>query len=281
MRRIQHRLKDRGLSIKMFNSSNASEARLLSARAHAESFDMVICAGGDGTIHEVVNGMAESNLILGILPMGTGNVLACELGIPLNPLEACRVLSDGVVRKIDLCKADEIYFTCMAGVGFDAQVVKELDPKVKELLGRIAYPLSGLRTLMRYGLPELRIEIDGQKAPMTGHAVVVCNSRRYGGRFRLCPEAVIDDGWMDVCILQKRDAFAILRSGLAILFNSHERVRGVNFYRAKSLHITSDKNVLVQSDGDVVGTTPVRFSIIPGAISVMAPRNKRRDAKTF
>ena len=213
MRKIERLLGDGGYDVETAVVSAKGEVRRLAGRARDEAYDMVVCVGGDGTIRETINGIAGSETALGILPAGTGNVLAWELGIPLDPLRACRILLSGERRRMDLCKANDTYFCCMAGVGFDAQVVKELSPSFKGLFGIVAYPISGLRTLMHYNMPELDIRIDSTDG-RKGYAVVVCNSSHYGGKYKMCPEARIDDGMMNVCVLKKRDAMAILRSRL-------------------------------------------------------------------
>jgi len=272
LRGIERVLTEKGFSLEMFTAVQPGEARHCAGSAKDELFQMVICAGGDGTIHEVINGIAGSDLILGMLPMGTANVLAWEMGIPLDPLRACEVLTSGKVKTIDLgLTSVGSYFSCMAGVGLDAQVVREVDPTAKNFLGMIAYPIAALGTVLHYGLPELTVDIDGKKPSLTGYSLVVCNSRHYGGRFTLCPDAAIDDGWLDVCILKKRYASAIIRSGVSVLLNNRRAIEGVTFHRGRSVNVSSAHRVLVQSDGDIIGTTPIGFSIIPGALKVMVP----------
>lgn len=272
LKKIERALTEKGFSLETCAASKPGEAREQAAGAKDGSFQMVICAGGDGTIHEAINGIAGSDLILGILPMGTGNVLAWEMNIPLDLQKACEVLSAGRVRTIDLgLTSVGSYFSCMAGVGLDAQVVREVDPAMKGFLGMIAYPLTAVRTVLRYGLPELAITIDGKEPPLAGYSVVICNSRRYGGRFMLCPHAVIDDGWLDVCILQEHHASAIIRSGLSVVLNHHEGVEGFTFHRGRSVHVSANRSVPVQSDGDIIGTTPIDFSIAPQSLRVIAP----------
>ena len=272
LKKIERALTEKGFSLETCAVVKPGGAREQAALARDESFQMVICAGGDGTIHEVINGIAGSDLVLGILPMGTGNVLAWEMNIPFDLQKACEVLASGRVRTIDLgLTSVGSYFSCMAGVGLDAQVVREVDPTVKGFLGIIAYPLTAVRTVLRYGLPELAINIDGKEPPLTGYSVVICNSRHYGGRFMLCPNAVVDDGWLDVCILQEHHASAIIRSGVSVVLNQHESVEGRAFHRGRSVHVSSNRKVLVQSDGDIIGTTPIGFSIAPKALRVMAP----------
>lgn len=272
LKSVERAIAEKGFSLETFTAVQPGEARRCAGSAKDESFQMVICAGGDGTIHEVVNGIAGSDLILGILPMGTANVLALEMGIPLDPLMACEVLTNGKVKTIDLgLTSVGNYFSCMAGVGLDAQVVREVYPTVKSFLGMIAYPITALGTVLHYGLPELTVEIDGQKPSLRGYSMVVCNSRHYGGRFTLCPDAAIDDGWLDVCILQEHYASAIIRSGISVLLNDQRAIKGVTFHRGRSVNVSSAQRVLVQSDGDIIGTTPIGFTVIPRALKVMVP----------
>lgn len=273
LQQIEKRLAENGIRVETCIAREPGSARRLASGAASTGRRMVIAAGGDGTIHEVINGIAGMRIALGIVPMGTGNVLAWEMGIPIHPLRACDTLSAGEARTIDLGRlSDGSYFSCMAGVGVDAQVVQELDPSMKGLLGVAAYPISGLRTVLHYGLPELSVEIDGGEPPLIGYAVAVCNARHYGGKFILCPKARIDDGWLDICILQKRDTATILKYGLRVLISGPpEGMKGIAFRRGKSVRVTSVQRVPVQSDGDIIGTTPVSFSIVPGALRVIAP----------
>ncbi|MCX6357606.1 MAG: diacylglycerol kinase family lipid kinase [Candidatus Aureabacteria bacterium] len=270
--KIARALSRHGIAVDIRAAERRGDARSLASRASAEAFHMVIGGGGDGTIHEIVNGIAGSSLALGILPMGTANVLARELGIPLDPMEACDVLGTGKIRSIDLIKSSEgRYFSCMAGVGFDAQVVEEMDPALKGILGGLAYPLAGLATALHYGLPELSVEIDGNTPPLIGYGVVVCNSHHYGGGFTLCPRARIDDGALDVCVLEKRAIYSIIKLSVAVLMNAPESIDGIGHYSGRTVRITAEPKVPVHMDGDVVGATPVRFDIVPGALRVVAP----------
>ncbi|MCX6355257.1 MAG: diacylglycerol kinase family lipid kinase [Candidatus Aureabacteria bacterium] len=271
--KIEQFLSGNGISVETCHAAKRGEARKFAAEASASGlFQTVICAGGDGTIHEVINGMIGTDLTLGILPTGTGNVLAWELGIPRNPLDASEVIVRGRIREIDLARSSEGgYFSCMAGVGIDAQAVNELNLSMKEMLGAMAYAVSGFRTVLHYILPEISIEIDGVTPPIKGYAVVVCNSRHYGGRFMLCPGALIDDGSLDICILRERTKHSLIWCGMAILLNIPRITHGISFYCGKTVRISSPQPVLVQMDGDVIGVTPIEFSIVPKALKVMVP----------
>lgn len=278
LRKIERALAGGGIEAQVCIAVQPGDARQHSVSARDGSFRMVICAGGDGTIHEVINGIAGSDLVLGILPMGTGNVLAWELGIPLDPMAACGVLKSGRERIIDLGRSsDGRYFSCMAGVGIDAQAVRGVQRVEKGIFGGLAYMASALRTLVHRGFTELAIGMDG-RPPVVGYATVICNSAHYGGRFRLCPSAVIDDGWLDVCILQKRDSLALLRSSVSVIMNNHSRVENISFTRARMVLVSSEQKALVQTDGDIIGTTPIGISIVPRALRVMAPREDVPDS---
>jgi YegS/Rv2252/BmrU family lipid kinase len=273
-RRIEKfkRQMERGdLFLEVFEASEASEARKIAAEARDKSVDLVISGGGDGTIHEIINGIVGSQTALGIIPMGTGNVLAWELGIPLNIKKAFKVLLKGRRRKIDLCKCNGHYFSCMAGIGFDAQVIKELNPRLKDILGAMAYPLGALHTLTHYNLPEISVTFKDAEKEIKGFIVIVCNTKHYGGKYMICPDAAIDDGWLDVCVLQKKDIFTVIKAGLAVLMEQPPPRKNISFYKAKSLTVASSGEVPVQIDGDFIGMTPVTFDIIPRALTVIVP----------
>jgi len=269
---VKQRLEAAGFRVEIFLTGRRGEARDFAAQAAAGAADMIICAGGDGTIHEVINGMAGGDLVLGLIPSGTGNVLAWELGIPRNTFRACEILASGRVKEIDLMRSSEgIYSSCMAGIGIDAQAVKDLNLALKGLLGVMAYPVSGIRTLMNYDLPEMSIEIDGKKPPYVGYAMVVCNSRHYGGRFTLCPKARIDDGLLDICILHERNRYSLLWTGMAVLLGLPGSMRSISFYRGRAVRVSTEKPVPIQVDGEASGITPVEFQVIPRSLKIMCP----------
>lgn len=271
LKRIRRCLADGGIDAELCTVERPGDARQFAVSARDGSFDMVVSAGGDGTIHEIINGIAGSNLLLGVLPMGTANVLAWDLGLPLDPLAACEVLKFGRERTIDLGRSsDGRYFSCMAGVGIDAQIVREVPTIAKGIFGGVAYLVSGIGTLIHHGLTELSIGMDG-RPPVVGYATVICNSTHYGGRYKLCPNAIIDDGWLDVAILQKRDSLALLRSSLSVIMDNRPHKETISFTRARMVLVSAPHRTLVQLDGDIIGTTPIGISIAPRALRVMAP----------
>jgi diacylglycerol kinase (ATP) len=232
--------------------------------ANAGDHDIVVAAGGDGTVNEVVNGLG--NATLGILPLGTVNVFAHELGIPCNFAAAWSLIEAGHARTIDLPCAEAAgrrrYFAQLAGVGFDARAVRAASWELKKKVGPLAYVWAGLKVLHE---PTAVIEAAGHK----GVAVFVGNGRYYGGKFRLFPQAKLDDGLLDVCVFERCGYLDLLRYGPAILCGSHPRLAGVHYFQAPEL--SCNGATPFELDGEDAGDTPVKFSVKPRALKVIAP----------
>jgi len=271
-----------GLDLSIFRTEGSGDATLLARRALGEGCERVIVLGGDGTISEAINGLAVPDgrqagrqaglkAALGVVSAGTGEVFAAEMGLPTDPVEACRVIVEGKVRKIDLGRADGRHFVLMAGIGFDAQVVKEVKPEVKRMLKDLAYVLTGIKTLLTYKPTLMRIVLDDGKA-IEGYFAVVGNARYYAGRyFSVATQASIDDGWLDVCVFKKGDIASFVRYLTGVLLRRHLDYSDVQYFRTKALSVESLYPVLVQADGELIGQTPMRFSVIPRALSVIVP----------
>ena len=185
------------------STGSPGDARALAARAVTQGYDTIVAAGGDGTINEVVNGIAGTDVQFGILPVGTMNVFATELGIPQNNLaKAWRVIEKGFSRLVDLPRANQEYFVQLAGVGLDAEVVRQTTPDSKKALGPMSYLLTLAQVASRQP-PKILIEpVDG--ATREGSFVLVGNGRLYGGPFVLFRDARLDDGLLDVLVFQNQ-----------------------------------------------------------------------------
>jgi len=183
-------------------TSAAGDAEQHARTAVAEGFERIVAAGGDGTIHEVVNGIAGSNAALGLMPMGTMNVFANELGLPANDLGRCwEIIQRGRTRLIDLPTANGKHFVQLAGVGLDAQVVKETSLTLKRNFGPLSYVISAAQIAARRP-PRLLIESEDAQTE-EGSFVLVGNGRLYGGPFPFFKHAVIDDGLLDVLVFKQ------------------------------------------------------------------------------
>ncbi len=248
---------------------SADDARRLAVQAVNEGFETVVAAGGDGTINDIVNGLAGSNVTLGLLPLGTMNVFASELGIPANNLrKSWEIIRAGHVRCIDLGRANDRYFVQLAGVGLDAQVVQETTWKLKKSIGPLSYLVNAAQIASRKP-PKLVVEWDGRSD--SGSFVLVGNGRFYGGPFTIFKDARIDDGLLDVLIFKNLGYLDIVRYLQGILFGTHTQMNDVEYFQTPSVTVRSDEEVPVEVDGEVIGSVPVRFRLSSKKLSVLAP----------
>ena len=256
------------------------DAEQAARTAKAQGYEAVLVAGGDGTINEVVNGLLTAGtdagiLPLGLVPLGTQNVLAHELGLPSGDLEATlAVLQAGKCRQIDVGRAGPRYFLLMAGFGFDAQVVREVLPSVKALLGPAAYAFATVGALATYHSTAIRLRLDGEEVRSEAYLVVVANTASYAYRqIKLAPFAALDDGWLDVCVFERAptDRVGFAAQMMAVLARRHLRDPRVRYYRGKHLILESDPPIQGQLDGDTFGMTPLEISVLPRALSIFVP----------
>jgi len=265
-------MRDMGLDVVELPTENPGDATRLAREAVAGGFDVVVAIGGDGTVNEAVNGVAGSEVPLAIIPTGTVNVLALELGIPLDPPDACRLLSEGTVSWIDLGLAGERYFALMAGIGMDAAVVAGMNPILKRTLKEAAFFVQGVATLLTKEEPLLIVETPDRR--VEGYFIVIGNSSNYGGAFGITPLADMRDGLLDVCVLKDRSFLTTAWYWLAALTNSHVKHPAVEYFRTETACIAvadGESEVLVQTDGEVAGHLPIDCRIAPRALRVIVP----------
>jgi YegS/Rv2252/BmrU family lipid kinase len=249
-------------------TTRPGDARALAAGAAAQGYDTVVAAGGDGTINEVVNGLAGTGLALGVMPVGTMNVFATELGLPINLAQAWEVILRGHTREIDLAKANEQYFVQLAGVGLDAQVVKETSWAMKKNLGPLSYIVSAAQVASRKP-PRLVVQCDCQT--IEGCFVLIGNGRYYGGPFTLFQEARVDDGLLDALVFQNLGYLDIIRYLGNILMGSHTDLPDVISCQAQKIGVTSAEEVPVEVDGELAMHVPVTFGFSSRKLRVLVP----------
>jgi diacylglycerol kinase (ATP) len=251
-------------------TSRRGEAEVISRRAAREGFETIVAAGGDGTINEVVNGMAGMNASLGLLPMGTMNVFALELGIPAGNLGLCwEIIQKQNTRLIDMPRANNKHFVQLAGVGLDAQVVKETSLAFKRNFGPLSYLVSAAQIAARRP-PLLRIE-SANSVTEQGSFVLVGNGRLYGGPFPFFKNAVIDDGLLDVVIFKQLGYLEIIKYLQNVVFSSEIRLPEVEYFQTEQLRVTSEEEVPVEIDGELIGQCPVEFQSYKRKLRVLVP----------
>ena len=251
-------------------TSRSGEAEGIARRAAQEGFEKIVAAGGDGTINEVVNGLAGSHAKLGLLPIGTMNVFATELGLPAHDLELCwKIIQNENTRLVDLLSANGKYFVQLAGVGLDAQVVKETSSKLRRNFGPLSYLISAAQIAARQP-PRLFIESEDASID-EGSFVLIGNGRLYGGPFPFFKHAMFDDGLFDVVVFKRLGYLEIIKYLQDVVFSSDIRVPEIEYFQTRRLRVDSDQSVPVELDGELVGNCPVEFSVRERSLRVLVP----------
>ena len=269
-KRWQERIESIAPGCLLRTTSRSGEAETLARHAAAEGFEKIVAAGGDGTVNEVVNGIAGSSAALGLLPIGTVNVFAMELGLPAHDVQRCwEIIQGDNARLVDLPSANGKHFVQLAGVGLDAQVVKETSLAFKRSFGPLSYLISAAQIAARQP-PRLFIESEDASVD-EGSFVLVGNGRLYGGPFPFFKHAIIDDGLFDVVAFTRLGYLEIIKYLQDVVFSSDIRVPEIEYFQTRYLRITSDRDVPVELDGELIGNCPVEFQIREKALRVLAP----------
>ena len=296
-RRFRRQLDAIGAQCALKATTAAGDARRLAAEAVMDGFDLIVAAGGDGTVNEVLNGIGDApdgfaRARLGILPLGTVNVFARELKIPMKVGRAWEVLQRGRELKIDLPRVEfsangvlqKQYFCQLAGAGLDARAIELVDWQHKKQVGKFAYVIAGLKALCEkkpqivvarascpgVSLPE---ETHGQdaRATISGELVLVGNGRLYGGSFALLPQADLCDGQLDICVLPRVNWWTLLRCGPSLLLRGKLPASIAQHLTAETFELTSETAAAFELDGEWVGKLPVTFAIEREKLRVVVP----------
>jgi diacylglycerol kinase (ATP) len=267
-------LQEKGFDTKLLLTATCRHAINLARESVRERPYAIIAAGGDGTINEVINGMAGSDVPLGILPLGTTNVLAKELGIPEEIRGALEIAVSREPRKVSLGRielnpdtdsAQVRYFCLMAGIGFDAQAVHNVNYFLKKKSGKAAYVLSGVMSFLHYSPDQLFYRIDGKE--YTGFASITGKAGKYGGNFRITPDAKLTEPELFTCIFQGRKRTDLLRYVFRIMTGRHFRERDIVYLKSEDITVLGRAHV--QVDGDYLGVTPAKITVAKDALRII------------
>ena len=280
-RRFRHHLDSVGEHCVLKQTTRAGGARELATEAVNEGFETIVAAGGDGTLNEVLNGIGDApdgfdRARLGVLPLGTVNVFAKELGMPGHWRKAVDILLAGKERKIDLPrveysgrdKIERRYFAQLAGTGLDARAIALADFNLKKKIGPLAYVWAGVLAMCAPG-SHIDIAINGQK--LTSELVLIGNGRFYGGKYRLFPQADMSDGALDVCVFPKANWFTLIRC-LGMFVLRLDLPRGVSQrFRAETFTLSSPRSSELEVDGENIGYLPATFSMQKQKLRIVVP----------
>lgn len=243
-----------------------------------KSADLILAAGGDGTINEVLNGMVHSEVPLGILPAGTANVLAVELDIGKRMVSAARHLEQWKAQRISLgclrSQEKDRHFILMAGIGLDAMIVYNIDAGLKAALGKVAYWISGFRQLGR-SLPEFDVLSNGKKARCS--FALASRVRNYGGDLYIARNASLFSDSFELVLFEGTNSLAYLKYLGGVIANRLRNMKGVSVTRTQAIDLAcpSDPRVYVQVDGEFAGRLPVRLTIVPNSLTLLVPPSFR------
>ena len=230
--------------------------------------DLLVSWGGDGTVNEIVNGMFGHDIPLGVLPGGTANLLARELRIPAQIPEAIQVIAAGKTKSISVGRANGRYFLLMVGIGFDSEVIRNVNWNLKKTMGTLAFGVAAVKAAAQYQYPKFQVKVDGQEKECV--FAVVCNGREYGAYFQLAPEADLAGECFYVCLFKEAGFGNMLRYAIHALTSTHSSLKDVEIIKATGLE-ASGPEVPVQADGELIGFLPMKFSIHPGSLQIFVP----------
>jgi len=273
-------LRSAGITADHHTTSGPGDGRQLAREAVKNRCDMVIVCGGDGTINEVINGLAPSKVPLAVLPGGTANIVAKELGLPGTIVKAARQLPSWQPCRIPLGRATweesgsfrQRFFIAVAGVGFDARIISELDMEKKLRLGVVAYGWEAVQQVFRYRFPTF--QISGEGSTVSATFAVIQRSRRYAGCLKLARPHSIREPDFSCCIFEGSGPKRYFQYALGILKQTHQHLGDVRFLNGSSIHCTCDRAgdpVFFEVDGELAGRIPVTFEVVPDALTLLAP----------
>jgi YegS/Rv2252/BmrU family lipid kinase len=278
-----------GFSVVLHQEHEPGAVEEYSRSAARNGADVIVAAGGDGTINAVMNGMMRAKVetkpheefktTLGVLPQGTGNVFAFNMGIRRNWRDACEIIKAGHTRLIDVGLAfkprrPEInrYFLLMAGIGYDAKVIEETSLRMKWMLRDYAYALKTLENVLTHRGSQVTLRLDDEKTHANiAWMIMVGNAASYAWKIKVTPHAEIDDGLLDVCLVPFQNNLVSFQQAMQMLSGQHVERGVVEYWQVRTLRVESSPNVPIQLDGDEWGQTPIELSILPSALRVLAP----------
>jgi diacylglycerol kinase (ATP) len=235
---------------------------------------VVVAAGGDGTISDVAEALIGADVRLGIIPVGTANIFARELGIPLDLEDACALLdSQPNTTSIDAMKVGDQYFVLQIGIGIDSLMIRDTDRQSKRRFGRAAYLWTAFTRLIGYQPLRFTIVADGKRVRPRASQVLIANGGVLGAPpFRWGPNIRPDDGKIDVCIVGARTALDYMGLIWHTIVGQQRRDRNVRYLTAeRSIAISADQPLPIQADGEIIGDTPIQIEVVPDALKVIVP----------
>lgn len=242
-------------------------------RRYQDRVDLVIVGGGDGTLNAAVDGLVDTRLPLGILPLGTANDLARTLELPTSLPEACEVIAKGNIRRIDLGWVNNKHFFNVASMGLSVQITKQLTRDVKRRWGVLAYAVTALKAISQVRPFRAEIRLNGESIRARTIQIAVGNGRYYGGGMAVVHDATIDDQRLDLYSLEVKHWWQIVALLPAMRGGQHINSENVRALHAQEIEVYTSRPRPINTDGEITTQTPAHFRVIPGALAVLVPAN--------
>lgn len=269
--KIEKVCKERNINYDVKYTTKPYEATKIAGSGVENGYERIIAVGGDGTLNEVVNGIAESKVALGVIPAGSGNDFIKSINSSKNIDDIIHDSILGEVRSIDLAKCNDRYFINVGSIGFDAEVAARAKITKKLLTGLLAYLSATISTLFTFKGMNVKVEIDGQLIEKKALLVAVANAKYYGGGILPAPKADIEDGFLDICFVEHVPKLKILYLLPKYIKGQHENIKEVSFFKSKNVKFTSNHRISINVDGEIFEDIKVEFKIIPKSINVIFP----------
>jgi diacylglycerol kinase (ATP) len=264
-----------GWNIELLTTGQPGHAGKIARGLLSDPPDILAVCGGDGTVQEVVSSTPAPPFPVGIIPAGTANVLARELGLPLDPVRALNIVLSGAVRRVDcgrLENASTHGFLLMAGVGFDAYVASRVNAVMKDKIGIAAYYLATLRAMASYEFPEFRVVTDAES--LVGTSCIIANAQEYGGGLVLTPGADMTDGLFDILVISGKPTWGLIPFLWSAWRRQPRRYPWMQYRRSRQVRVEGPEGILVQVDGEVVGGLPLAIDLLPSVFPLVVPGPK-------
>ena len=267
--RLVAALRHRGCDVDVRHTGAGAGDTERLAHAAAPDADVVVGAGGDGTLNAIANGMAGSTTPLALLPLGTANVLAAEIGLPRQAERQAELIAVGAAGPVWPGQVGDRLFLTTASAGFDAAIVAAVNPGLKRRLGRLAFASAITASLYRYVADDIRVSIGGVE--YRGATVIAAKSRRYAGPFVIAADADLAEPLLDFVLFQRSGRIAAIRYLAALPLGRIPRRRDIIFLRAREAFISADAPLPVQADGEIVAQLPARFGVASQPLFLIRP----------
>ena len=275
--RLCQHLSDAGWTVELYTTTGEEcVAEVVRARLDGPpGVDMVVAAGGDGTVSGAADGVAQTDVPLGIVPLGTGDTFARELGIPLDSKAALDLMTgDHSVAEIDAMAVGDRFFVLNVSIGISGLMMRDTARVDKRRFGRMAYVWTGLKKLFGYQPHQFVLSVDGEdERVIRASEIAIVNSGALGDpSLRWSPQVELDDGRIDLCVVRARSILDYLSLALAVILRRHREEPGIRHRIVeREVVVDTQSDLPVQADGEYIGAAPVEVAVVPGAVRVVVP----------